>query len=327
MFQQPAFGFAEAAWHWSFAAATFGLVAFGFVEYLDSLPVGPGDLVLLKTNRFPLIARAVADIVQGSGPRLAECVVLLVCSLTTAWVALASWGRAATTCALLTHFRAPASDSGSHRTLASCGFRPLLGLNFLRIIVTAAAAVGSLAPWFSSAIRSAADDDSRSGAWLGLIFVIVSVWVCWYLLNWIFSLAALFAVVGKCDTWGAIRAAVEFSSLRAPSVLAVNAWFGFAHFVGLVFTVSAMVFSLSFLSVLPPGYAAVAALFVLLVYFLIVDFLRVGRLAAYVAILEGLETPPIDESDSVHSGLGYSWRRDRVDPDELILSDVPAPAP
>jgi hypothetical protein len=327
MFRQPAFGFAEAAWHWSFGAAAFALLAFGFVEYLDSLPVGSGDLVLLKTNRFPLMARAVADIVQGSGPRLAECAVLLVCSLTTAWVALAAWGRTATACALLTHFRAPASDSGRHWTLASCGFRPLLGLNFLRVIVTAAAVIGSLVPWFSPAIRSAAGDDSRSGAWLGLIFVIVSVWVSWYLLNWIFSLAALFAVAEKCDTWSAIRAAVEFCSRRAPSVLAVNAWFGFAHFAGLFFAVSAMLFSLSFLSVLPAGFAAVAALFVLLVYFLMVDFLRVGRLAAYVALLEGLETPPIYESDPVHSGSGYSRSRDRVDADELILSDVPAPAP
>jgi hypothetical protein len=228
---------------------------------------------------------------------------------------------------LLTHFRAVTPDPARQLALASSGFRPLVGLNFLRVTVTAAAIVGSLVPWFSPVSQSAAGDDSLAGGWLGLIFVILSVWVSWYLLNWIFSLAALFAVVEERDTWDAIRAAVEFCSRRTPSVLAVNAWFGFAHLASLFFAVSAVAFSLSILSVLPAGYAVVGALFVLLAYFLTVDFLRIGRLAAYVSLLEEADVPAILEDDPVHSGPGYGLSRNCVDPDELILSDVPAPAP
>jgi hypothetical protein len=327
MFRQPALGLAEAAWHWSFGAAAAAWLAFGFTEYLDSLPVGPRELVLLRTNRLPLMARALADIAQGSGPRLAECAVLLACSLAVAWVALASWGRTATAGALLAHFRAPSPDRVRQRVWASSGFRPLVGLNFLRVAATAAAVVVSLVPWFSPAIRSAARDGSLAGTWLGVIFVIFAAWVSWYLLNWIFSMAALFALAESRNTWDAIAATVEFCSRRTASVLAVNAWFGFAHLGSLFFAASVMAFSLGFLSVLPIGYGLVGALLVLLVYFLLVDFLRVGRLAAYVVLLEEADPGPPFAGDPVQPGPGYSGRGHPVDPDELILSDVPAAAP
>jgi hypothetical protein len=156
--------------------------------------------------------------------------------------------------------------------------------------------------------------------------VILSVWVSWSLLNWMVAFAALFAVAENRNTLDAIGAAVEFCSRRTPAVLAVSAWFGFAHIASLVFTISAMVFSLSFVSVLPAGYACTAALLILLAYFLVVDFLRIGRLAAYIALLEEPEARQVVETDPIHPDPGSGLRRNPVDPDELILSDIPAPA-
>jgi hypothetical protein len=109
-------------------------------------------------------------------------------------------------------------------------------------------------------------------------------------------------------------------------VLAVNAWFDFAHIVALLFAVPAAMFTLSLLAVLPPGFALIGALLVLLAYFFIVDFLRVGRLAAYVAILRRPATPINTLSIPADPGSGPRLLPGGVDPDELILSDIPLPA-
>jgi hypothetical protein len=326
MFRRPSFGIAEVAWRWSFGAATSAVLAFGLIEYLDSLPVTSSDLILLQTNRPALISRAVSDILHGSGLRLAECAVLLACSLVIGWIVLASLGQTVTTHALLAHFRESLPKQTSQLACATAaGGLPLLGLNFLRATVTVAALIASLVPWFFARIDSAPGDDSVAGASLAFVFVIALVWFSWYLLNWTLSLAALFVTAENRNTFDAIGAAVEFGSSRIASVLAVNAWFGFAHIASLLLTVLAVMFPLSFLSVLPPGYACMGALLVLLAYFVVVDFLRVGTLAAYVAILHG-PASSIAERNPLPPDADWGASRRSVDPDELILSDVPSPA-
>jgi hypothetical protein len=327
MFRRPSFGFAEVAWRWSFGAATSAVLGFGLVEYLDSLPVTSSDLILLESNRPALISRAVSDILHGSGPRLAECAVLLACSLAVGWIVLASLGRTVTTRALLAHFREslPKQTSQLAYTAAS-GWLPLLGLNFLRATVTVAAIIASLVPWFFARIASAPGDDSIAGASLALVFVITLVWFSWYLLNWILSLAALFVTAENRNTFDAIGAAVRFSSSRLASVLAVNAWFGLAHILSLLLAVLAVTFLMGLLSLLPPGYACVGALLVLLAYFVVVDFLRIGTLAAYVAILDGPRTSSMAEWKPLDPDANRGTARRGIDPDELILSDVPPQA-
>jgi hypothetical protein len=327
MFRRPSFGFAEAAWRWSFGAATSAVLGFGVVEYLDSLPVKSSDLILLETNRPALISRAVSDILHGSGPRLAECAVLLACSLAVGWIVVASLGRTVTTRALLAHFRESLPKQTSQLAYpAASGWLPLLGLNFLRATVTVAAIIASLVPWFFARIASAPGDDSIAAESLAFFVVITLVWLSWYLLNWILSLAALFVTAESRNTFDAIGAAVRFSSSRLASVLAVNAWFGFAHIVSLLLAVLAVMFPLSLLSVLPPGFAGMGALLVLLAYFVVVDFLRIGTLAAYVAILDAPRTSSMAEWKPIDPDVHGGTARPGIDPDELILSDVPSQA-
>jgi hypothetical protein len=327
MFRRPSFGFAEVAWRWSFGAAALAVLGFGLVEYLDSLPVKSSDLILLESNRPVLISRAVSDILHGSGPRLAECAVLLACSLAVGWIILASLGRRVATRALLADFREGLPMQSSQLAYrAASGWFPLLGLNFLRATVTLAAIIASLVPWFFAWIASAPGDDSIAGASLAFVFVITLVGLSWYLLNWILSLAALFVAAENCNTFDAIGAAVEFSSSRLASVLAVNAWFSLAHIVSLQLAILAVMFPLSLLSVLPPGYACVGALLVLFAYFVVVDFLRIGTLAAYVAILEGPRTSSTARWKPLDPDAKRGTACRGIDPDELILSDVPSEA-
>jgi hypothetical protein len=80
--------------------------------------------------------------------------------------------------------------------------------------------------------------------------------------------------------------------------------------------------------VLPAGVILGGVLLVALLYFAIVDFLYVGRLAAYVAIVSFPErtlVPPTIQPSLPDSGPQYALNpqpRIGVDPDELILSDV-----
>jgi hypothetical protein len=64
-------------------------------------------------------------------------------------------------------------------------------------------------------------------------------------------------------------------------------------------------------------------LFVTLLYFAVVDYLYIGRLAAYVAILELPEAATVLGNDAASPMFTPSGPSNRIDPDELILSDVP----
>jgi hypothetical protein len=327
MFRRPSLGLAEVAWRWSFGAATAALLAFGFVEYLDSLPVSAGDLLLLESNRRALISLAISDILHGSGPRLAESVLLAGCLLAISWVVLASLGRAVTTRALLTHFRQATADQAVQPAYSpGFRFRSLLGINLLRVIVTIAAMVGSIVAWFFARVTSSSEGDSLGGSVLAFLFVIALVWLAWYALNWMLSLAALFVVTDNCATFSAIAAAVDFSRTRVGSVLAVSTWFGFAHLVTLLCAASAIMVPLSVLAVLPPGYGLIGVLLILLGYFFVADFLHIGRLAAYLAVLDNPGSSTIVEPAPLPPDAGRGLSSNRVDPDELILSDVPSPA-
>src|SRR5450432_1643211 len=101
MFRLPVLGLAEIAWRWSFGVAAGAGLAFTIREYLGTLPVTAGELLLLRARQPALIAQALARIFQGSAPRAAAGLVVLTLALTLAWIVLASLGRAATLKTLL----------------------------------------------------------------------------------------------------------------------------------------------------------------------------------------------------------------------------------
>jgi len=68
---------------------------------------------------------------------------------------------------------------------------------------------------------------------LFLLFVPLLALVClaWWLLNWMLSLAALFAVRDGCDAVGAISSAIGFSREHRGAVSAVTTWSELGHLV------------------------------------------------------------------------------------------------
>jgi hypothetical protein len=325
--RSPSFGFAEIAWRWSFGAAASVLLVFSFFEYLDTLPVSNTDLLLLRTRQPTLISRAVLDIFRGSSFRLFETIAVLALTLGFAWVIVASLGRAATLTALVARFREGDGASPQHE---QNGWRllSLFALNFFRLGATLAAATGCLAAVLLGTVVSRPGDSSPGSALLITLTIVMLVWFAWSVVNWLLSLAAIFVVAHEQGTFGSIAAAVDFCQTRPGSIFAAGLWFGLAHITAFVVATSAIGFPLGFAAVLPAGVVLGGVLLVTVLYLAIADFLYAGRLAAYVAMVELPESTVVLSDSGIPENSGRptaaSPSEARVDPAELILSDVPS---
>ena len=311
IFRRPTLGFAEIAWRWSLGAAAGLLIALTAFEYLDTLLVTRGDLLLLRSRQPVLISEAIGNIQRGSGFRLAEGFVVLAVALALGWIAIAALARAATIKALLTHFRGQA-ESGARWRLG-----PLLGLNFLRAATALAAVIGFVAAFVVADMASPQTDAAPGPAFLIIMLVGALVWLAWSMVNWLLSLAAIFVVAEGQDTFGAIAYTVDFLRRRRGQVFAVGTAFGLAHLTAFIVASIAAAFPLGLATILPGRIVLAGVVVVTLLYFAVTDFLYMGRLAAYVAILELPELSSQPSAFSLQPGSN-------VDPHELILSDVPA---
>jgi hypothetical protein len=326
IFRRPSFGLAEIAWRWSFAAAAGLLLVFSFFEYLDTLPVSKGDLLLLRTSQPILISRAVLHIFRGSAFRVVETAAVLLLTLGAAWIVIASLGRAATLKALLAHFREGEVSTSNKRWR----LRSLFGLNFFRLGATLAATVGCLAAVLLGGAASRPSDPAPGSALLITLTVSMLVWLASSTLNWFLSLAPIFVVADGQDTFGSIAAAVDLCQTRPGPVFAAGTWFGLAHLTAFVVASSVVAFPLGFAAVLPAGVVLGGVFVVTLLYFAVTDFLYIGRLAAYVAIVEMPDAPVSAEIAPPQPPHGLSHQdanlqsSPAVDASELILSDVPA---
>jgi hypothetical protein len=330
IFQRPSFGLAEIAWHWSFGAAAGLLLVFSFFEYLNTLPVSNGDLLLLRTSQPVLISRAMLHIFRGSAFRVVETAVVLVLTLGAAWIVVASLGRAATVRALLTHLRASDTSTSDQEEKNNWRLRSLFGLNFFRLGAMLASTVGCLAAVLLAGAASRPSDPSPGSALLIVLTVTMLVWLAWSTLNWFLSLAAIFVVADGQDTFGAIAAAADLCRSRSGSIFAAGTWFGLAHITAFVVATSVVAFPLGFAGVLPASVVLGGVFLVTILYFAVSDFLYMGRLAAYVAIVEMPElpadaatAPPELPREGTHLDPTVA-SSPAVDPSELILSDVPA---
>jgi hypothetical protein len=322
MLRRPSFGLAEIAWRWSFGAAAALLLMFSFLAYLNTLPVSPGDLFFLRTRQPFLIWQAILHILKGSSARVADAAIVLGLALALAWIVIAALGRAVTIKALLGYF----FEERSIQTPAVSGswrLRSLAGLNFFRLAATLAAAVGWVAAWLLAGAVSPDSDPSPGSAMLVFLTIILLVGLAWSGVNWFLSFASVFAVAEGEDTFGAIACAADLCRNRTGPVVAVSSWFGLAHLVAFFLATSAVGFPMALAPVLPAGVVLGGVLLVTLLYFALADYLYVGRLAGYLAIIESAPTPVSEMTPPSSTPPAGPPPETRVDPNELILSDLP----
>ena len=312
MVRQPSFGMAEVAWRWSFGLAASVLLIFSLLEYLDTLPVTARDAFLLRTGQPFLVSQALARIFHGSGPRIAAATLILLPALAIAWVLVGSFGRAATLKAIVRHFR-------DHDLTPARPMRSLIGLHFLRVAITLAAGIACLGAILLARSASPKSNPAPGSAFLIFLMVAMLVWLAWSTVNWFLSLSAVFAVASGQDTFGALASSVNLLRTRTGSVLAAGTWFGLAHLTAFFVATSVVAFPLAFAGVLPAGVVLGGVLLVTLLYFAVTDFLYVGRLAAYVAIVE-LPVPVDEPAPPVE--IRSPPPSTTIDKDELILCDV-----
>ncbi|MGA8503886.1 MAG: hypothetical protein WB683_20215 [Candidatus Sulfotelmatobacter sp.] len=323
-FRRPSLTLAEITWRWTVGAVGWALIFFWLIEFLDTLPVTRGDAALLSTRHPLLVGRALSHILRGSLNRAVLAALLAAVALALLWIITASIGRAATVRALLEYFRGgTAAGVSTEADIASEArpFHSLTGLNFLRAAVMLAAILA-----FVGAAILAGFVSPNSNPRPGLVFIFFLplaglICIAWPALNWLLSLACVFAVRDGEDTLGALSAAVTFFGERPRPVFAVSTWTGLAHLVAFSVATTLVSLPLAFIQIAPWRLVIIVVFLVTLAYFAIVDWLYMARLAGYVCIAEMPDTPV----SSTPTPIPPSPAPDRttIDRDETILSDVP----
>jgi hypothetical protein len=173
---------------------------------------------------------------------------------------------------------------------------------------------------------------SKANPQPGLIFILflpVAGLVCtiWPALNWLLSLAGIFAVRDGEDMLGAISAAVTFFRERSGPVFAVGTWTGLAHLVALSVATTAVSLPLAFIQIAPWRLVVFGVILLTLAYFAVVDWLYIVRLAGYICIAEmpdalASSTPVPVPPETGEPFAPSSPPQTTIDRDETILSDV-----
>jgi hypothetical protein len=324
-FRMPSLPLAEIAWRWTVGAVGWALVFFWLIEYLDTLPVSRGDATLLSTGQPALVGRALSHILHGSLNRAVLAGLFAMIALVLFWIAVASIGRVTTIRALLDYFavRNDASDGSTRRPDASRPrrLRSVIDLNFLRAAMTLASLLALAGAAILADFASPAANPQP-----GLVFVLFLpmaglICILWSTLNWILSLASIFAVRDGADAFGAVSAAVTFFREHTGPVFAVGTWTGLAHLVLISVASTVASLPLAFVSVAPSRLVIAGLILVALVYFAIVDWLYITRLAGYVCIAEMPHVPTL--VSSTQPPAPSAPVQATIDRDEPILSDVP----
>ena len=328
-------------WRWTAGATATALFFFGLFEYLSTLPVTSGEMLFLRTRHPYFVAQALAHIFRGTMGRAVMAALLGGLMLGLLWIVTASLGRMATARGLLDYFRERVRGSVSTGEVSAglpsgeSPFYALVRLNFLRAAVTLAAVFGLVGAAILAGFASPDTDPNPGLAFLLFLPLAGLTCLAWWGLNWLLSLASLFAVRDGEDALGAISAAVGFCRERTGAVLAVSLWTALAHLIAFVGATTLVFLPIGFSGVFPWRLVVLGVLFVTLIYFAFADWLYMARLAGYVCIAEMPETllaplapkatpapppgrMPVEPVPAVQT---------TIDREEPILSDVPGVAP
>ena len=337
-FRRPSLTFAEITWRWATGATVAAVFFFGLFEYLNTLPVSNGELLFLRTRQPYLVGEALAHIFRGSLSRGMMALLLAAIMLGVLWMFAAAAGRIATVRGLQDYFAtrrkmvvdasaSDVSDIGEAQVRRS-SLRGLVRLNFLRLAAALAAIFGLVGAAILAGFASP-DASPRPGIAFMLFLPLAGlIFLAWSSLNWLLSLAGMFAVRDGEDAVGAISAAVSFFRERTGAVCAVSTWTGLAHMVAFVGATTVVSVPLGFATIVPWRLIFAAVTLLTLVYFALADWLYMARLAGYVCIAEMPEAlltalPPVPAPPSTTPLAPGPPIETAVDRNEVILSDVP----
>ena len=324
-FRWPVLTLGEIAWRWGVGATGTAVFFFGLFEYLNTLPVTNGEMLFLRTRQPYLVAQAIAHILRGSLSRGVISAMLAALMLVFLWILAASIGRIATVRAMLEYFRerglsGESGAAGSEREVASSvsTLQALVRLNFLRVATALAAILGFVGATILAGFASP-DAHPRPGVAF-LLFLPMAGLICllWCGLNWLLTMAGMFAVRNGEDVVGSISDAVALCRERTGAVLAVSTWTGLAHLVAFVGATTVISIPMGLVPLVPWRFIVLVMILVTLAYFALADWLYTARLAGYVCITE-MPLPVVALAASFESPPTTTLTT--IDRDEPILSD------
>lgn len=336
-FRRPLFTFAEITWRWVVGATATVLFFFGLFEYLRTLPVNRTEMLFLRTRHPYLVAQALLHILRGSLTRAVLSLILAAVLLTLVWSVAGSLGRIATVRGMMEYFRerlaqdvwgdgkVPERENASQAGDKASPLSTLIALNCLRAIVALAAILSLAGAALLAGMVSRAASPHAAVALFVFLPVAGLVCIFWMVLNWVLSLAAVFAVRGADDTLAAVWAALDLFRERSGALLAVGSWVGVAHLVVFVAATTVVSVPMGFIPLVPWRLAVLAMIVITLAYFAVADWLYMARLAGYICIAEMTDemfTPSLPPLPPAPIPLQTT-----IDRDELILSDAPNPVP
>lgn len=333
-FRRPLFAFGEITWRWAVGATATVLFFFGLLEFLNTLPVTNGEILFLRTRQPFLVSQAIAHILRGTLNRGVMSLMLAAILMAVVWIIAASLGRIATVGAIVDYVRGQITgkaaafgiDRIEEQPVPEANpFHALIRLNFLRVALVLASLCAFWGASILASFVSSAANPRPGLAFLIFLPVAVLVGLAWFALNWLLSLASVFAVREGADAAAAIASAVGLCRERTGAVFAVSTWTGLAHLVAFVAATTAVSMPLGLAGLLPWRLVVLVVIVLTLAYFAVADWIYTARVAGYVAILEIPEAwwaPPLPPPPPPPvPAVGTS-----IDKDELILSDVPQPA-
>jgi hypothetical protein len=250
--------------------------------------------------------------------------------LAALWIVAASVGRIATVRGLVDYFRRDAVlnffGSGSNAgerdasNVSTTVVPALLRIHFLRFALAVAAILGFIGADILAGLASPAANPRPALAFSLFLPMAGLIGYLWWALNWLLSLAAMFAVRNGEDAVDAISSAAALTRERTGAVFAVTIWIGLAHLVAFVIAATIASVPLGFAGIVPGRLIIAAMIVAMLIYFVVADWLYLTRLAGYVCIAEtplALLTPqppiPLPRAPALQT---------TIDRDEAILSDI-----
>ncbi len=282
IWHEPTIALAEIVWRWIFGLITTLVVVFCVLVYLSTIPVPAPALWMMDTRRAALAAGTLAQMVHGSGWAATKLTLAGLPPLAVFWIVLASLGRTATIRPMLSSASASRGSSWPR----------MLGISFLRFATWFAANVALYGALILAAMATGGLKNPWGTALLIFVALGIVIFSAWSMLNWLLTLASIYAVRGE-DTFGSIASAVDLLRRRFGPLLATSSAWGIMRSIAFISATFVALIALALLRNIPPGYVLIALLLVTLAYLAFSDFLFVARLASYVTIVEADLEPPL----------------------------------
>jgi hypothetical protein len=290
--RRPALVLAEIAWRWGFGLASLALMALTCGLFLASIRVSDADLQLARTGSPWIAADVMARLIAANKAPLLRGFAVLVPGIAILWTVAAAVGRMITTPPLV----------ASPPPRASASFGALLGISFLR----AALMLALIAGYFGCALIAAEVSNMAGGApgavvqafLLVFLPLFLLVMLAWGALNWLFSIAPVFAVRDGRSTFASFSDCVRLFSANKRDFIAIGSAYGLAKSIAIVIVTLVGLALVPALSGVPALLTAVL-IAITLAYFAFADLLNLARLASYAVLAEVPATEPAGHVTSV----------------------------